>query len=337
MSSSQGLDNNMCTTEILLPKCTSSSLSLEESVDYLEKDFEELGIPLVEGKEVLLEFAYKILNKRDTIRVIGDEQGDVCSVFFLRFGKKKTFNPQTKMWLVKLANAIALSMGVVPEPACTCSRMMTTAKKIPVPESYKNVNRNIQKFEDVHYIDINFQSFVREQIGLSVLGKNDVQKKKKEETPFFAPFNKSKIGGECIEDLKYDSESVSIIRDVFNLLGEMPTEDVKTSRSCINPSHNDTNPSMRLVFRPMYWRNSKLVMDKLSKEQDSALIEKYMGGEHQHCIIGGRNVLLYCITALCFSSDCGFKKMLTNDEIKQLIWYLVLLFFHIICPIIQSK
>lgn len=84
----------MISVDILVPKCT-SGWNLEESADLLDADFREITMPLMSNTilDKIVTF-----DKRDTLRLVGGEDGKINSVLLIRYGERSSYD---KVWLIR--------------------------------------------------------------------------------------------------------------------------------------------------------------------------------------------------------------------------------------------
>ena len=308
--------------EILVPTCV-SELDVEESAYLLDADFDELLVPLLGSAESILNNAL-IFDKRDTLRLIGDSSGKIDSVLLLLYNAKTAYN---RNWLIKFASALARTMNVQPGPRTITPEWMSSVKGIPQPRDF----RSVKTHGDIPYYDINLKDFIGSKISdkfitmLADTAEHVEERIQPSSSSYPSSSSLSSPKGTSLSDLKYDDESIAITRTLFGFHAGMPASSsasIKTSRRCMNPEHADTNPSMEIFFRPLYWRNSSVVMEGITKEQDEYLEKKYMEGRHQHCVVGSRDIILFCVGAKCYSTRCSLKfKNLSNEEIKRLNLY----------------
>nr|BDT63514.1 MAG: wsv137-like protein [Pasiphaea japonica whispovirus] len=296
----------------LIAKCETQQ-ELLESATLLCQDFAQFVPGMMGGHNVVINCAYNHDGSNDTLRLVGIEKNVVLidSVFFLKFGVHQNYD---KMWLIKLANALARNMGIRPTTAAITD--ITNIDNLPAPKQQTNQENKleIKQHGNLRYIDINFQCLVRDTIVSNIWNTQITNCLELS----FCGLTK-KIAGENLQDLKYDDQAINKVRDLFSILGSaMPSEDIKTYRRCINPKHNDNNPSMKLTLRPYYWKYSKIIKSKLTDEQNATLEDKYNEGYVQNYTIAGKDIILFCVHATCFSNNCRYNKLLTNNEIKTI-------------------
>lgn len=172
------------------------------------------------------------------------------------------------------------------------------------------------KKPDFIFIEIDLNDLVRKKVGVDFMLPTIMNLSPSTFT------SDKKLFGVKFSELMYDEESGAIVRELF---GYPPPEgEMKKMRNCIR--HDDTRPSMDLILKPFFWRNSTKMMGFISAEQDQALEEMYRGETttvvekkaDNAAVVNNRTYLTYLCKAHCYSTKCKFSSVLTNTQIKRL-------------------
>ena len=337
------------TTEhlILLPDCTEAKLDMAECAERLCSDFGELVIKQMGGHSRMIDMSSSWF-PGSRIRLLGND--GILQYVLLKIRKGQVLTEKDNRAIVKLSNATARGMGIrlpiPPSKMCLRSDFDQLFAGIDCTRDDDDDNNN-NKFDFNHlsarkmpsgisYIDLCFETLVKEKAGEelssdvigSILQSNNNTMELDEDE---LALSSREICGVRIDDLIYDDAASTILHTIFG--PGMPDSDTRARKnlSCINPAHDDRNPSMSLWLRPMFWRNSEKIKRNMDAEEDRALENMYRSSNcssdsrffarvSDNCVRSkknGRIILLYVCTVKCYTSFCNYSKPLKNEQIKQ--------------------
>nr|BDT63482.1 MAG: wsv137-like protein [Sesarmops intermedium nimavirus]GBG35622.1 wsv137-like protein [Sesarmops intermedium nimavirus] len=310
--------------EVLIQDCSETRKDIEECASYLCHDFGQFVIPLMGGPSATVDFASRF--SKSKIRLLGSSEKILkCTLLYVK--KKRPLNKLEKRLLVKFASALARVMSL---------SLPTSSSEKTIPLNYEEIFpvTNIKKNEEMEddeeifeakktkisgltFIEFDLDNLVQNNVGVDLMLPQIT--KSLSSTP---PTSDKKLFGVNLSELMYDEKSGTIVRELFGY--PLPVkEDMKKLKNCI--SHDDTQPSMNVILKPLVWRQSAKMMNLISREQDQALEEMYRGETttiekkaDNAAVVNNCTVITYLCKAHCYSTRCKFSSVLTNMQIKQL-------------------
>lgn len=309
---------------VLIEDCSEAALNMEECAEKFYSDFNQLVTSAMGGQGRLMQVSSQFPGSR--IRFLGD--GDILKFVLFRVHRK--IEDKDRRLLTRLANGVARGMGAtLPLPKIRYpldfDQVFVQVDCVTQPKfDFDNI-RAREMPSGLKYIDFDFEKLVtvnvREALNKSLeeaMTSADAQEE--EDTRQSAGV----IRGVKISNLIYDDASAAIARNFFG--PDMPERNANSRKNytCINPEHDDRNPSMTVGLRPMFWRSSTKICSRLSPGVEAALEDLYRGGKPASVTrvsdnaakAKGNIILMYVCTAKCYA--CNFSSMLTNDQIKQI-------------------
>lgn len=340
--------------QVLLPDCSEAMMKLEYCANLMVHDFIEIVIPIMGGVSSIVEMAARF--PKSKIRLLGSCDGILKNVLFFYTNKKKQpLSRIDKSILVKLGSAIARAMNLTLPIPSSNKYPLFNFEEIFFNSPPKNDDESFFNYENIKTeetpsgglksISFDFNKLIEFKVGEVV---NESLFVSCWEEISASSSSDQKLLGVKLRDLMYDEEAAGVVRNIFG--PDMPDSDTTGRKNfqCIHPQHNDTKPSMSICIKPMFWRNSTKMSDRISQDMDKALETLYRTGSYsasaKNIIIQKKAdnaaicnncnypIITYVCKAICYSTKCKFASLLTNEQIKQLKVY----YFFISVPSFTS-